>query len=489
MARHRHERHSSRKRRHTEEREEDDFLKEELEGEKRHSRRRYPQYDDQEQGVEDDPEEEESEEMQEGEDSGQSRERSRSGHHGSKRRRKKRGRGKGREMRKNVFGGEADLAGWGESMRRWSARIVYILCGTGIIIGALFASFKFGLEQGRTEVKEKIGAGRRVEEERSAPERSVREHRQALEKIDLAFEAYRETRYDAAEKYFREALELNPGLGEIEYFLGKLALKRKDPEVANTHMTNCIKNGHRVAAAFNVRGQLRALRKQFTGAYADFERATAEDPFGPDSFFYWGEVLRQAGRPREAARRYYQAACRGVDESEEFIINIKLLLARVESEEPATLQQEIEKVLELDPPPGEWLLAAAALDLRENRIDAATTRLIEARQALQPGFFYWAMSDPFFDFYQQEERLQEFFRAPPGAVRPARTDQPAGLRRERQQKERKVEKKSEEQKRPDEDERLEAEKRLDEEIRKLEEERKKLEEEREKLQEQKEREE
>lgn len=102
-------------------------------------------------------------------------------------------------------------------------------------------------------------------------------------------------------------------------------------------------------------------------------------------------------QPHEAIARYEHSALLARTEQEATVSQFKKrMVARLEAAEAARVSAELQERQRAGALPVDWLLTAAALQIREGRPDQALPLLDEARAAHQPGIYSSCANDFFF---------------------------------------------------------------------------------------------
>jgi hypothetical protein len=157
-------------------------------------------------------------------------------------------------------------------------------------------------------------------------------------------------------------------------------------------------------------GQLVQRRAGASESLDDFQQAALADPFEAKYFYFWGEALRRAGHPLEAAQRLREAIDRLREPALEGLYRMKLRLTQIEMGQEADFAGEMERNLASNPPSPQWLLTAAAVAMWHNQPAAAAKYLDEASQRTDPGALRSLLRDYFFFNYADNPLLARFFK-------------------------------------------------------------------------------
>ena len=159
-------------------------------------------------------------------------------------------------------------------------------------------------------------------------------------------------------------------------------------------------------------------RRDFKRAAEAFADASRIDPFEPDNYYRWGEVLRRQGRLQDAIDKFRQALQRlpegeAESESQRECAAFKMRLAQIELGHDAEVKPDLEAHLREPSPGGYWLLTAAAFALQHSDIPGATDALQKARVALPASQYAALIDDYYFHAYAEKPDLAALF--PPSA--------------------------------------------------------------------------
>lgn len=200
---------------------------------------------------------------------------------------------------------------------------------------------------------------------------------------------------DKALQKLREALEKNPDLRGVRYQMAVAAFQAGDTGQAETFAAESIEHGENVADAHILRGTLAARDGRHEEAAVEFAAAVAAEPANAMAYYNWSESLRHTGRPQEALEKLAAAMSRNPGEP---LYALKQRLARIEAGDGLEeLRRETIAQMQLDPPSGDWLLTAAAIDLSQGETASAARMLQGARLHMQPILFVGILQeDPFF---------------------------------------------------------------------------------------------
>ena len=200
-----------------------------------------------------------------------------------------------------------------------------------------------------------------------------------------------------------------PQVRGVDYRLASLALEQNDPYKAMPLLNRAIIENEQPAAAYRLRGTIVNRRGGVSRGMNDFENATMVDPFSAESFYFWGEALRRAGKPQAALVKLQQAIDRLREPELEAEYRLKIRLAMVELGREKEFAPEMAARLAEDPPPPDWLLTAAAIALQHRDFAQASNFMEKASHLMDKDLFVMRMRDYYFFGYRFEKPVEKFF--------------------------------------------------------------------------------
>jgi tetratricopeptide (TPR) repeat protein len=206
---------------------------------------------------------------------------------------------------------------------------------------------------------------------------------------------------------FSEALAEDENLKGVRYQMAVAAYQAGDNARAAEIARGCIANEEAVGDTHILLGTMAAREGDHTTAAREFAAAVEADPANAMAYYNWSESLRSDGKPGEALEKLAQAMSRNPGEP---LYALKQRLARIEAGDGMEeLITETQAQVQLDPPAGDWLLTAAAIDLSRRQSASAAQMLEGARQNMQPILFVGILQeDPFFRKYQDDPAVAPF---------------------------------------------------------------------------------
>ena len=212
---------------------------------------------------------------------------------------------------------------------------------------------------------------------------------------------------DKALEKFGEALAQDENLKGVRYQMAVAAYQAGDNAKAAELARECIAQKEAVADAHILLGTIAARDGDHATASTEFAAAVEAEPANAMALYNWSESLRTEGKPVEALEKLSQAMSRNPGEP---LYALKQRLARIEAGDGLDqLVAETQAQVQLDPPAGDWLLTAAAIDLSRGESASAAQMLEGARQNMQPILFVGILQeDPFFRKYKDDPAVAPF---------------------------------------------------------------------------------
>ena len=204
-----------------------------------------------------------------------------------------------------------------------------------------------------------------------------------------------------------EALAKDENLKGVRYQMAVAAYQAGDNAKAAELARECIAQKEAVADAHILLGTMAARDGDHAAAAKEFAAAVEAEPANAMALYNWSESLRSDGKPVEALEKLSQAMSRNPGEP---LYALKQRLARIEAGDGLDqLAAETRAQVNLDPPAGDWLLTAAAMDLSRGESASAAQMLEGARQNMQPILFVGILQeDPFFKKYKNDPAVAPF---------------------------------------------------------------------------------
>ncbi len=200
---------------------------------------------------------------------------------------------------------------------------------------------------------------------------------------------------DAADRLVA-AKNKNTDYRGILLHLGKLLYDHRDLKSSDAVFEHAITFGEDADKANYFRGLIAAHNRDLPGAVRFFQAAANANPFEPEYYYFWAEVLRMELHPREAIPHYEEAILHGDSALKEKVYRFKIRMAEAEAADSAKVSAELEKKKSAGPLSVDWLMTAAALKIREGHIDDAVGLLSQARDGTDPGLFAACARDQVF---------------------------------------------------------------------------------------------
>ena len=242
----------------------------------------------------------------------------------------------------------------------------------------------------------------------------------AAKLIDEAMAAEQDRDFRKATDLLLKVQKDFPHVRDLDFRLASLALEQNDAAKALPLLNRSINEGEQMSASYKMRGYILNRKGGISRGMNDFESATLTDPFSAESFYFWGEALRRAGKPQAALIKLQQAMDRLREPVFEAEYRLKIRLTQIELGEEKEFAPEMAARLAENPPPPDWLLTAAAIQLQKHNVPEAAKFLEGASQLMDRDLFSYRMGDYFFSSYRFEKPLAKYFAIlgkPPASTR------------------------------------------------------------------------
>ncbi len=216
--------------------------------------------------------------------------------------------------------------------------------------------------------------------------------------VQQALLAERAGKWQDAVERFMAAKRKDLGYRGILFRVGKILYDHRNFEPADSAFERAIAFGESVEASQYYRGLIAVRRRDLAAAEQFFTSAISAAPFVSDYHYYLAETLRLDLKPKDAFPHYEQAALLARDAQDEAVCQFKLRMAQIEAADGAVVAQELEEKRAAGALPVDWLMTAAALELRAGNIEQTRQLVMQAREGKSPGLFATCVND----FYFQE---------------------------------------------------------------------------------------
>ncbi len=214
--------------------------------------------------------------------------------------------------------------------------------------------------------------------------------------INQALLDERAGKWQEAVDRFLAAKRKDLGYRGILFRVGKILYTNRNFEPADEAFARAITFGENVEAANFYRGLIAVRRRDLAAAERFFEAAVEAAPFVSDYHYYWGETLRLDLKPKQSIPHYEQAILLARDEQDATVCQFKIRMGRIEAAEGSTVSAELAQKESAGPLSVDWLMTAAALQLRAGHIEEARQFIQQARAGQAPGLFASCVNDFYF---------------------------------------------------------------------------------------------
>lgn len=216
----------------------------------------------------------------------------------------------------------------------------------------------------------------------------------------------------------------------LAYQEARFAAASGDYPAAAIAINRSLDLGQEVSACYLLQAGILARNFRPVAILRDYEAAATAAPFEPKPFFFWGEALRRSGRPQAALVRIDEAIARATDDEMADFYRFKHRLTLIELDRAAEFTDELKARLARPAPPPDWLLTAAALEMKKGDYPAAAGFLERVAAVVPPEEIKNRLRDFFLFGFAREPALAKFFApllkpAPSAAGSPAPEASPA----------------------------------------------------------------
>lgn len=183
----------------------------------------------------------------------------------------------------------------------------------------------------------------------------------------------------------------------ILFRVGKILYDHRNFDSADQTFERAIAFGENAEAANFYRGLIAVRQSNLPAAEQFFEAAVNAAPFVSDYQYYWGETLRVDLKPKQSLPHYERAILLARNEQDATVCQFKIRMGRIEAAEGSAVSDELAKKQAAGPLAVDWLMTAAALQIRAGHIDDARQLILQARAGQSPGLFASCVNDFYFN--------------------------------------------------------------------------------------------
>jgi tetratricopeptide (TPR) repeat protein len=218
----------------------------------------------------------------------------------------------------------------------------------------------------------------------------------AEELVKQALAAERAGQWQDAVERFMAAKNKDLRYRGILFRVGKIVYDHRDFDAADKAFERAIAFGENLEAANFYRGLIAVRRRNLPAAEQFFEAAVTAAPFVSDYHYYWGEALRLDLKPEQSLPHYEQAILLARTDQDAAVGQFKIRMAKIEAAEGSSVAAELATKERAGSLSVDWLMTAAALQLRGGHVDSAGQLILQARSGNAPGLFASCVNDFYF---------------------------------------------------------------------------------------------
>lgn len=198
--------------------------------------------------------------------------------------------------------------------------------------------------------------------------------------------------------------------GDNGYERAAAALQNNDAAGALALVTQTLEKGEVSAAAWNLQAACLALLHRITDAETAMDKAIALEPDNPQYLFNQAIIKQRLGKFDQALQLLKKIGKGGADED---LIEIKILLVRIQNGEGEAVRRQIDAAAEIAPLALgiRCLIGRAALALAKGNDPLAAEELQKVRKQTDAATFRSLIADPYFEPYQSHPLITPFFLA------------------------------------------------------------------------------
>lgn len=222
--------------------------------------------------------------------------------------------------------------------------------------------------------------------------------------------AFSQGNYAEARRLLLQARALDSSIRNIDYQLAAIAYGTEKLEEAERLLKTSLAAGEAVADCNNLLGALALRAGHPVQAIEYFQAAIKADPTLAQAHANLGLAYRSHFEPGKAVAPLRKAA--ELNKPAAAVYQFQARLAMIEAGQAREIEETLAKKLTAPEADADWVLTAAAIDLRKGRIEEGAERLRQARAAMPPALFAAMLQDRAFKMHAGDTRIAAFYHAP-----------------------------------------------------------------------------
>ena len=246
--------------------------------------------------------------------------------------------------------------------------------------------------------------------------------------LDRAYSAGKARRFQESIQLLNALAKKHPAWIKLPIDIARMEIYQRQSIPAKRILASFTQgNSDARADAFFLLGVLGLTGRDYTDAEMAFAEATDVDPTRSEFYYFWGDSLRLEGKPAEAGVRFRSALNRNQFETAEDLLQLKVWLCDLMTDQAKSDQAsaEIDEALAKPFPRGGVFLAAAARSIKAEHFAEAAGFITRGEAAMDPAVFNVVLVDPTFVQEAWRPELAPFYeRARAAATAAANTGAP-----------------------------------------------------------------
>lgn len=226
--------------------------------------------------------------------------------------------------------------------------------------------------------------------------------------VRAAMIATSQSNYTQAKKLLLEAQRLDPNTPGLDYQLAIVAFSEMHIEEAKANLQKSLARKDSVADSQNLLGAILLREGEYPEAISHLQAAIDADAKLTEAYSNLAAAYRLNFEPLKAIDALNKAAA--LDEKQRSLYELQIRFALIEAGQTTEIEKTLATKLADSEVESDWLITAAALDLRRGRIDRAALFLEKAGGNMNSNLFKVILNDRAIKTYSADPRILQIYR-------------------------------------------------------------------------------
>lgn len=214
--------------------------------------------------------------------------------------------------------------------------------------------------------------------------------------------------FTQAKKLLLEAQKLDPNTPGLDYQLAIVAFSENHIGDAKTSLQRSLARKDSIADSYNLLGAILLREGEYPEAISHLQSAITADSKLTEAYSNLAAAYRLNFEPLKAVEALRIAAA--LDERQRPLYELQIRFALIEAGQTTEIEKALAEKLSAPEVESDWLITAAALNLRKGRIDEAVTCLEKARESMNSNLFKVVLNDRAIKTYSSDSRILRVYQ-------------------------------------------------------------------------------